>query len=113
MFFFSSRRRHTRWPRDWSSDVCSSDLETTKFTFPDVNPEVMGSLSDLLDKKITMEEMKKRVLTTLEEISDRVIRPDFSDHELTLFERRYEQMIKRNEKIAELQEQKRKRPIKI
>src|SRR5439155_16607726 len=26
-FFFSSRRRHTRWPRDWSSDVCSSDLQ--------------------------------------------------------------------------------------
>src|SRR5215510_11818633 len=26
-FFFSSRRRHTRWPRDWSSDVCSSDLD--------------------------------------------------------------------------------------
>src|SRR5207253_3456425 len=25
-FFISSRRRHTRWPRDWSSDVCSSDL---------------------------------------------------------------------------------------
>src|SRR5690625_8046643 len=25
-FIFSSRRRHTRWPRDWSSDVCSSDL---------------------------------------------------------------------------------------
>src|SRR5207253_6274893 len=22
------RRRHTRWPRDWSSDVCSSDLDT-------------------------------------------------------------------------------------
>src|SRR5690625_2636887 len=29
-FFFSSRRRHTRWPRDWSSDVCSSDLPTYK-----------------------------------------------------------------------------------
>src|SRR5437660_6000277 len=28
-FFFSSRRRHTRWPRDWSSDVCSSDLVGT------------------------------------------------------------------------------------
>src|SRR5690625_5996144 len=25
-FFFSSRRRHPRWPPDWSSDVCSSDL---------------------------------------------------------------------------------------
>src|SRR5439155_11361183 len=29
VFFFSSRRRHTRWPRDWSSDVCSSDLGKT------------------------------------------------------------------------------------
>src|SRR3712207_5061835 len=27
MFFFSSRRRHTRYWRDWSSDVCSSDLD--------------------------------------------------------------------------------------
>src|SRR5690606_17189523 len=27
VFFFSSRRRHTRFSRDWSSDVCSSDLE--------------------------------------------------------------------------------------
>src|SRR5699024_12008420 len=26
LFFFSSRRRHTRSKRDWSSDVCSSDL---------------------------------------------------------------------------------------
>src|SRR5690625_8033134 len=30
LFFFSSRRRHTRWPRDWSSDVCSSDLMNVK-----------------------------------------------------------------------------------
>src|SRR5690348_18001276 len=31
-FFFSSRRRHTRWTGDWSSDVCSSDLGfTVKF----------------------------------------------------------------------------------
>src|SRR5256884_4203268 len=28
VFFFSSRRRHTRCSRDWSSDVCSSDLLT-------------------------------------------------------------------------------------
>src|SRR5690625_7837050 len=27
-FFFSSRRRHTRWPRDWSSDVSSPELRT-------------------------------------------------------------------------------------
>src|SRR2546429_2563638 len=29
-FFFSSRRRHTRCSRDWSSDVCSSDLTTLR-----------------------------------------------------------------------------------
>src|SRR5690606_40379753 len=28
LLFFSSRRRHTRFSRDWSSDVCSSDLST-------------------------------------------------------------------------------------
>src|SRR2546430_7282491 len=28
IFFFSSRRRHTRFDCDWSSDVCSSDLDT-------------------------------------------------------------------------------------
>src|SRR6267154_4651526 len=31
-FFFSSRRRHTRWTGDWSSDVCSSDLEAKEVT---------------------------------------------------------------------------------
>src|SRR5690554_6991006 len=34
-FFFSSRRRHTRCGRDWSSDVCSSDLVN------DANPELL------------------------------------------------------------------------
>src|SRR2546422_5810061 len=30
VFFFSSRRRHTRCSRDWSSDVCSSDLDAAR-----------------------------------------------------------------------------------
>src|SRR2546428_9749406 len=33
-FFFSSRRRHTRSDRDWSSDVCSSDLSLVRATRP-------------------------------------------------------------------------------
>src|SRR5258707_15508759 len=37
-FFFSSRRRHTRYWRDWSSDVCSSDLALAAVAFaPAVN----------------------------------------------------------------------------
>src|SRR5207245_8119473 len=33
-FFFSSRRRHTRCYREWSSDVCSSDLDPERITYP-------------------------------------------------------------------------------
>src|SRR5690606_39530769 len=33
-FFFSSRRRHTRFSRDWSSDVCSSDLRVRPLPDP-------------------------------------------------------------------------------
>src|SRR5690348_17758586 len=33
-FFFSSRRRHTRWTGDWSSDVCSSDLHLAQDAGP-------------------------------------------------------------------------------
>src|SRR5207247_6381382 len=47
-FFFSSRRRHTRSTRDWSSDVCSSDLKvrkgsTTAEKFIDVSTEPSGT----------------------------------------------------------------------
>src|SRR3712207_8687151 len=35
VFFFSSRRRHTRYWRDWSSDVCSSDLVDQLSSFAD------------------------------------------------------------------------------
>src|SRR5215510_15452784 len=45
-FFFSSRRRHTRWPRDWSSDVCSSDLAKSR---PDLMKQVALDKSYVLD----------------------------------------------------------------
>src|SRR5699024_11869766 len=41
VFFFSSRGRHTRSKRDWSSDVCSSDLE---------REQPFDSLADLRDR---------------------------------------------------------------
>src|SRR5690348_3150911 len=37
VFFFSSRRRHTRWTGDWSSDVCSSDLQDVPCGAPDAD----------------------------------------------------------------------------
>src|SRR2546422_6463075 len=41
VFFFSSRRRHTRCSRDWSSDVCSSDLASTALP-PNLEPHMQG-----------------------------------------------------------------------
>src|SRR2546430_9023138 len=52
-FFFSSRRRHTRFDCDWSSDVCSSDLPLVESARAPVLAEVPllatdpGSLADL------------------------------------------------------------------
>src|SRR5256885_5696710 len=41
VFFFSSRRRHTRLQGDWSSDVCSSDLHGLHSQYiPDPNAEI-------------------------------------------------------------------------
>src|SRR3712207_766554 len=50
VFFFSSRRRHTRYWRDWSSDVCSSDLREAgagRFTTvgADRAPETRGLIA--------------------------------------------------------------------
>src|SRR5687768_18121293 len=42
-FFFSSRRRHTRCSRDWSSDVCSSDLGGSRSTAEEFNLAVYGT----------------------------------------------------------------------
>src|SRR5205807_7879287 len=48
LFFFSSRRRHTRLQGDWSSDVCSSDLDFTPLlpaflpTWSVVAPDLRG-----------------------------------------------------------------------
>src|SRR5439155_17136561 len=46
-FFFSSRRRHTRWPRDWSSDVCSSDLPSKKMTSETKNDAMKALATEL------------------------------------------------------------------
>src|SRR5438034_8856758 len=47
-FFFSSRRRHTRSLCDWSSDVCSSDLENSAYssTYNSSNMPYLTSLAN-------------------------------------------------------------------
>lgn len=73
--------------------------KATKFAYPTVKPETMASLSELLGEEITVDEMKRRVHTALEALSDQIIVTDFSDEELTTFQKRLRQMEKRNEFI--------------
>src|SRR5437879_10502531 len=47
-FFFSSRRRHTRYIGDWSSDVCSSDLHLPEFGW---NPIVLTVRPEFYQEK--------------------------------------------------------------
>src|SRR5437870_10350830 len=46
LYFFSSRRRHTSWPRDWSSVVCSSDLLRSPGADEDLRRAHAGSAQD-------------------------------------------------------------------
>src|SRR5436309_15926615 len=47
--FFSSRRRHTRFSRDWSSDVCSSDLWSTTLSEDSISPMISTRPTRLLN----------------------------------------------------------------
>src|SRR2546422_11377895 len=66
-FFFSSRRRHTRCSRDWSSDVCSSDLRGERlryavFTLPIGRTLVAATSRGLCAVKLGEDEAKLRRL---------------------------------------------------
>src|SRR6266478_9814914 len=78
-FFFSSRRRHTRFDCDWSSDVCSSDLESVSnrvshsdrddryrgrrklCSTGDRKSVVLGKSVDLGGRRIIKKKKKKRI----------------------------------------------------
>src|SRR5699024_12134459 len=62
LFFFSSRRRHTRSKRDWSSDVCSSDLARRKDIYLDVLALPNGEY-ELVDEKDIHRALKNRKIT--------------------------------------------------
>src|SRR5687768_17647237 len=62
-FFFSSRRRHTRCSRDWSSDVCSSDLP---FIFQKL--QIRGDASTIKAAKRLVEREGPEVWDILEEV---------------------------------------------
>src|SRR3712207_9391375 len=61
-FFFSSRRRHTRYWRDWSSDVCSSDLGCP------LSPLLFNIVLEVLARAIRQEKEIKGIHIGKEEV---------------------------------------------
>src|SRR5256885_8962387 len=65
MFFFSSRRRHTRLQGDWSSDVCSSDLDKKKQIIPTLKKEDFRIFENDQEQKIAFFTAEKTLPITL------------------------------------------------
>src|SRR5206468_9628700 len=63
-FFFSSRRRHTRSDRDWSSDVCSSDLFTAYDHMAKEDLHLIAHLGDYIYEYAGAENQVRKYATT-------------------------------------------------
>src|SRR6266508_4386001 len=88
----SIKKRHTRWPRDWSSDVCSSDLETTTLAEKDIEafPEVQSAVyvsedsalarahAELVEFRDVLQELERNPLPASIEVK---LKPRFRDAE--------------------------------
>src|SRR2546430_1660848 len=64
MFFFSSRRRHTRFDCDWSSDVCSSDLSVIQASFTCADPRWAAAIANAYAKAYVDTMLELRVAPT-------------------------------------------------
>src|SRR5262249_57802461 len=76
LFFFSSRRRHTRLVSDWSSDVCSSDLAS--------NALLLNLGRDVVGQRIRRGALDRRVLEATYAIELRLFEPAEQLRELRL-----------------------------
>src|SRR5256884_4584211 len=68
---FSSRRRHTRCSRDWSSDVCSSDLDEAALSRPALDAQALEALSRELERAL-LERLRPEIERVIEEMRARL-----------------------------------------
>jgi octanoyl-[GcvH]:protein N-octanoyltransferase len=76
--------------------------EQTKFAFPEIVPEVMASLSELLGQDLTIADVMLRLLQQLKMGSDFLYAGQLNEYELELFPGYYQRVIERNEKMKEM-----------
>ncbi|MCM3668820.1 lipoate--protein ligase family protein [Mesobacillus maritimus] len=75
--------------------------QETKFFYPDVQPEVMSSLSELLGTPITVQDVMLRFLTFLNQNSGEILAGQLLPEEYDLFHHYYERIIERNSKFLD------------
>ncbi|PLT35913.1 lipoate--protein ligase family protein [Bacillus sp. V5-8f] len=70
----------------------------TKFSYPDIQPGVMASLSELINMPLTIEATMLRFLQTLKKVGGNIQAGQLSPEELLLYESYYERVVERNQK---------------
>jgi octanoyl-[GcvH]:protein N-octanoyltransferase len=75
--------------------------ESTKFSYPDIQPEVMASLSELFGVEMTIQDVMLRFLSFLNAHSDELTSGYLNGPEIELFDHYYNRIIERNEKFLE------------
>jgi octanoyl-[GcvH]:protein N-octanoyltransferase len=75
--------------------------ESTKFSYPDIQPEVMASLSELFGVEMTIQDVMLRFLSLLNAHSDELTSGYLNGPEIELFDHYYNRIIERNEKFLD------------
>lgn len=77
--------------------------ETVKWRYPDINPNVMATLEDLLDTQMTVADLKKLISQALLDVNSAIIQGEYPEELLEDYQTAFQKMVRRNEQM--LQEQ--------
>lgn len=75
--------------------------ETVKWDYPDIDPQVMATLEDLLGVNLTVHEMKEHILTALSHLNSTVSIGDYSPEMMEDYQKAVQKMIRRNEQMLQ------------
>ncbi|MFD2922871.1 lipoate--protein ligase family protein [Halobacillus naozhouensis] len=75
--------------------------EKTRFAYPNIDPSVMASMNELLGTKLSVADVRDRILYQLSDFSEKVVVQHLEGEEMNTFNKRFEQMIERNAKALE------------
>ncbi len=78
--------------------TAKKNVPSSKFVFPDIRPEVMASLSELLETDLAIADVMLRFFNTLKFFGQQLYTEELNNEELKWYEAYYERLIKRNER---------------